>query len=659
MSSSSYHCLYTKHKTQKRKIWNDGKLIITSTGIVTLFPLSLFDNVIVGTNANQSIASSSNMNHNGSGSGIGGASGTIDSVVISMNEVSCIQNGLISNIETEKFLIQIEGPYKEEQSRNTVNSTNSNMSTKNPSKGMQKLLNRKFKVPQKVFYDQQQVSQQTQQLNNDVYKGRKRPLQPGEWVKQCQLQRMQHQQQNYRSQQQSHQFQHRNLGQNQYNNNHNHNNLPPQPDHYSNRNQPQLPQPLSQYHNPQNQQQQTNFNPNQTCPPNQRNNHYQQFSIPHNGHVDGGTTTTTTGTGQTKSKSTTDNGLISNDFDPSSFYEEEDDDEDENDNEGADICNNGVSNRNVDMNQDVNDKIDHNGSSSSSSSFGQQNLKIYHNNNQLNETMPMCNLTHNATEQSTFTTNNHDHNQDSNINNRNNDTQMNNHAARTESSTNSSRTGQLSSLDLLQLFSIPNNDEKNQQNDLTPQNLSSSITLSNTKSSGSVTQNKNNDNTNDNDNNNNNKDNEGNNTQNTPQKKNPFLENLLQLEEKLDSSLSGMNHNSDKDKFTFDDDQYGQWGNGYWNNEGGYDDDDEAEEEVNYCQDNYNKENIEDQYNSSNNNDCNLNEKNNGEEEREINDKGNENGKGSNETATVLTFDINVPSDSEDISSSDESSGEG
>ena len=189
-STSHYSCLYSKHKTQKRKVWQDGKLTITSTGTVSLTPLTNNSNTpsIIGA----SIKTGQSVNH------------ALDSVVISLNEVQQIKNGNVTDLETEKFLVQIEGLYKEPQKKTTpvqereqVHSNNNAGNTKKlVSNRMQKLMSRKFKVPQKVMMQQQPLRQQHNQLQQNhqqqhrVMKNRKRPLQPGEWARQCQMKMM-------------------------------------------------------------------------------------------------------------------------------------------------------------------------------------------------------------------------------------------------------------------------------------------------------------------------------------------------------------------------------------------------------------------------------------------------------------------------------------
>ena len=164
MSRSDYYsCLYSKHKTQKRKVWNDGKLTVTSTGSVTLTPVSSNGSSIIG------VSTSTGNSINAS----------LDSVIVSLNEVQRIKNGCITDLEMDKFLVQIEGPYQGETGEESNNSTsntlnNSGSTTSNTatnssntilnrrsinnvnakstriSKGMQKLMSRKFQVPQKI-----------------------------------------------------------------------------------------------------------------------------------------------------------------------------------------------------------------------------------------------------------------------------------------------------------------------------------------------------------------------------------------------------------------------------------------------------------------------------------------------------------------------------
>lgn len=138
-------CLYSKHKTQKRKIWNDGRLVIQAT------QASLHDA------------------HPPPGSG----DPVLDQCEISRNQCHALMGGMENRLETDKFLIQVDGPWKPtSQAPATVNS--------NPlvSQGMQKVKARKFRrpgpyVPRNPMHERQyQVA--------PVWAKRQRPLQPSE-----------------------------------------------------------------------------------------------------------------------------------------------------------------------------------------------------------------------------------------------------------------------------------------------------------------------------------------------------------------------------------------------------------------------------------------------------------------------------------------------
>ena len=48
---------------------------------------------------------------------------SLDSVILSLNEVQRIKNGCVTDLEMEKFLVQIEGPYQGKTVEESNNST--------------------------------------------------------------------------------------------------------------------------------------------------------------------------------------------------------------------------------------------------------------------------------------------------------------------------------------------------------------------------------------------------------------------------------------------------------------------------------------------------------------------------------------------------------
>jgi hypothetical protein len=135
-------CLYTQHKTQKRKIWNDGRLVLSSTRA------SLHDA------------------HPPPGSG----DPKLDECELNRSQCDALLRQIENRIVTEKFLIEVTGPW-------TVSTVPMEMTNRNPlvSQTMQKVVMRKFRKPA-VFIPRNP----TQERRNQVPAKRARPLQPGE-----------------------------------------------------------------------------------------------------------------------------------------------------------------------------------------------------------------------------------------------------------------------------------------------------------------------------------------------------------------------------------------------------------------------------------------------------------------------------------------------
>jgi hypothetical protein len=158
MSKHQLACLYTKQKTQKRKVWKDGRLVLTSYSAI------LYDAC----------------------PRIGSSDPTLDSCEVTPGQQqSILQCPGGQTLETENFLIEVEGLWMKttttatttttEQSSGTVPASSSSISS-----SIQKLLKSKFQKP-KAFIPPQPGTQPTR-LNSILGK-RRRPLQPGELVR--------------------------------------------------------------------------------------------------------------------------------------------------------------------------------------------------------------------------------------------------------------------------------------------------------------------------------------------------------------------------------------------------------------------------------------------------------------------------------------------
>lgn len=166
MSSCIYFsCLFTKHKSQKRKIWRDGKLKVSPSGSISIYDIG--SNIISGNDA-----------------------APVDTMCIHTSQVGTIKSG--SELESEKFLITVEGEWRQQETVTTASSSNisgdnaslsvNQASVKvkhNGRDGMKKLLVHKFRKPTKFIPGQNR-------RNNHPPIIRKAPLQPGEYMQQFQ-----------------------------------------------------------------------------------------------------------------------------------------------------------------------------------------------------------------------------------------------------------------------------------------------------------------------------------------------------------------------------------------------------------------------------------------------------------------------------------------
>ncbi len=115
----SFQVLYTHQKTKKKKTWKDGRLILHGHGGNG----SLYD------------AGSSG---GGVGGGVGLANGpaALDTITLTPSQVTAVANGNLDELESEKFLIQVEGVWTD---TSLSNSMQSSMNKSGAFSGTQKL----------------------------------------------------------------------------------------------------------------------------------------------------------------------------------------------------------------------------------------------------------------------------------------------------------------------------------------------------------------------------------------------------------------------------------------------------------------------------------------------------------------------------------------
>jgi hypothetical protein len=88
----SFQVLYTHQKTKKKKAWKDGRLILHNNGG------SLYD------------ASSSSS----CGVGLSNGPAVLDTIELTSNQARAVVNGNLCELESEKFLIQVEGIWSDD-----------------------------------------------------------------------------------------------------------------------------------------------------------------------------------------------------------------------------------------------------------------------------------------------------------------------------------------------------------------------------------------------------------------------------------------------------------------------------------------------------------------------------------------------------------------
>ena len=146
-SHGQFACLYTKHKTQKHKVWQDGRLVIgpSSLRLHAAQPIDLRDSVL-------------------------------DECEITRRQADMFVSGDQDTIETEKFLITVDGPWIPPNQTSRAKNSRALGQTPLVSRKMQKVMTNKFRKPTPFVPPNRQGPTGRFGVQNQ----RRRPLQPGE-----------------------------------------------------------------------------------------------------------------------------------------------------------------------------------------------------------------------------------------------------------------------------------------------------------------------------------------------------------------------------------------------------------------------------------------------------------------------------------------------
>ncbi len=162
-SKQQLACLYTKHKTQKRKVWQDGRLVLNAKSSKAILhdadpPPGSGDPSLGECEISSCQLQTILQQFNGNTANVGGT----------------------TMLETERYLIEIEGPWTNNNSSAISQIPKQpQVGNKNPSSSMQKLLKSKFQRPK--CYVPPPPGTQNSRMQQILGK-RRRPLQPGELV---------------------------------------------------------------------------------------------------------------------------------------------------------------------------------------------------------------------------------------------------------------------------------------------------------------------------------------------------------------------------------------------------------------------------------------------------------------------------------------------
>ncbi len=144
-------CLYTKHKTQKRKVWQDGRLVL---------------------NASKAILHDADPPP-------GSGDPSLGECEINAGQLQTIVQQFSGRLETERYLIEIEGPWTNTNNPSAASQMSKPIGKKGVSSSMQKLLKSKFQRP-KSYVPPPPGAQRSR--TEQLLGKRRRPLQPGELV---------------------------------------------------------------------------------------------------------------------------------------------------------------------------------------------------------------------------------------------------------------------------------------------------------------------------------------------------------------------------------------------------------------------------------------------------------------------------------------------
>jgi len=159
-------CLYTKHKHQKHKTWHDGKLSIHKvSNRVTLQDVG---STSFATNGNTIMGDVSTTQLS-----------LLDTAELTGQNLKGILEGTLEIFELERYLVHITGDWIITATAPKASLSKKNSSMKFQSARMEKLVQRKFRVPAR------KRSHTGGAKNKDTLPLRKKPLQPGEWERIC------------------------------------------------------------------------------------------------------------------------------------------------------------------------------------------------------------------------------------------------------------------------------------------------------------------------------------------------------------------------------------------------------------------------------------------------------------------------------------------
>jgi Protein of unknown function (DUF2439) len=163
LQSRQFTCLYSKHKTQKRKTWLDGRLVVFGSGKVALHAAC---------------------------PPVGSGDPVLDQTELTRSQARAILDNHLQNMELEKYLITVDGPWMPPPT--SMTSTSNAIANIPVSNGMHKVLSTKFQKPAAIApppppphwnTTTTTTASTTTSTMEHWAKRRKQPLQPGELVR--------------------------------------------------------------------------------------------------------------------------------------------------------------------------------------------------------------------------------------------------------------------------------------------------------------------------------------------------------------------------------------------------------------------------------------------------------------------------------------------